>query len=82
MINFSLGLYAGLCRGASGEMGDERANESDYRSKMEIFCEYASLGEFDGAWWSWYATWGMGFCMFFRVCSLRFAELVQAGVEL
>lgn len=63
-------------------MEGERANTSDYRSKMVIFFACTSLDGFDGVWWSWYATGYMRFCMFCRVGFLRFAELVQAGVEL
>jgi hypothetical protein len=82
MIYLSLKLYADLCLDANQETGVTRANKSDYHSKTAKLFDYASLSGFEGVWWSWRATTGMEFCTFFRIRSLRFAELVQAGVGL
>ena len=82
MFIFHLGLYAGIPIAANEAMGVASANESEYRSKTVIFGGQTSLGGLEDVWWRWHASQTMRFCMIFRIRSLRFAGLVQAGEEM
>jgi hypothetical protein len=59
-----------------------KAIECDYRSIFAILFTWLRMDEFGGVYERIYETGRLRFCIIFRAQSLRFAELVQAGVNL